>query len=75
MSEVLRGKILWFSAKKGYGFAEWKPGIDIFCHFSDIIMKDGGFKTVKKDDLVQFEVGKNLAGEPKAINVQVINEI
>jgi cold shock CspA family protein len=73
MSEVLKGKVIWFG-KQGFGFIEMGKGPDLFLHFSDIIMKDGGFKTVKKDDLVQFEVGKNLAGEPKAINVQVINE-
>lgn len=74
MSEVLKGKVIWFDSRKGIGFLEWRPELDIFLHFSDIIMKDGGFKIVKKDDLVQFEVGKNLAGEPKAINVQVIDE-
>lgn len=74
MSEVIKSRVIWFDNRKGFGFAQWKPELDIFLHFSDIIMKDGGFKTVKKDDLVQFEIGKNLAGEPKAINVQVINE-
>lgn len=73
MSEILRGRIIFF-LKQGYGFIEYKAGTDIFLHFSDIIMPDGGFKTVKKGDLVQYEVGKNLAGEPKAINVQVIDE-
>ena len=74
MSEIFKGKVQFFLPKLGYGFISWKKDLDIFLHFSDIIMKDGGFKTVKKDDLVQFEVGKNLAGEPKAINVTVINE-
>lgn len=74
MSEVLKGKVIWFSAKTGFGFVSWKKDLDIFLHFSDIIMKNGGFKTVKKDDVVQYEVGQNLAGEPKAINVQVIDE-
>lgn len=75
MSEVYRGIVIFFLPKKGFGFLQCNAlKVDIFLHFSDIIMKDGGFKTVKKDDIVQFEVGKNLAGEPKAINVQVINE-
>jgi cold shock CspA family protein len=75
MSDTYRGKIIFFLNRLGYGFLQSDSlKDDLFIHFSDIIMKDGGFKTVKKDDLVQFEVGKNLAGEPKAINVQVINE-
>ncbi len=75
MSDVYKGTVIFFLPKLGYGFLQCSAlKSDIFLHFSDIIMKDGGFKTVKKDDIVQFEVGQNLAGEPKAINVQVINE-
>lgn len=75
MSDVYKGTVVFFLNKLGYGFVQCNElKSDIFLHFSDIIMKDGGFKTVKKNDVVQFEIGKNLAGEDKAINVQVINE-
>jgi CspA family cold shock protein len=68
------GKIIWFSAQHGYGFATWDNGVDgketndIFCHFSDIL--SDGFKTLKKDQEIEFELGKNNRGELKAIEIK-----
>ncbi len=65
------GKVVWFS--KGYGFIEKSDGSgDIFLHFSDLVDQPG-FKTVKKDQKVEFEIGKNNRGQDKAIEVKVIN--
>ena len=72
-----KGKILWFNPKKdsGYGFIGWsKDGVeqrDMFIHFSDIICD--GFKTVKKGDVVEFGIGQNNKGQPKAIDVIVLD--
>lgn len=72
--KVYTGTICWFSAQKGYGFISWKKDgkdqTDMFLHFSDIQME--GFKQVKKDDKVQFSVGVNNRGVPKAINCLVL---
>lgn len=66
------GKVIWFSA--GYGFAAWDNGKDgkdtpdIFCHFSDIL--SSGFKSLKKDQEIEFELGKNNRGELKAVEIK-----
>lgn len=69
-----RGKTIFFSAQLGYGFCAWDNGIDgketpdIFLHFSDIL--SDGFKTLKKDQEIEFELGKNNRGELKAIEIK-----
>lgn len=74
-NEVYTGIVIWFSASKGFGFIGWdKDGVaqpDLFLHFSDISVE--GFKTIKKDTRVSFEIGTNLRGQPKAVNVTPIN--
>lgn len=72
MDERYTGKVVWFSAQKGMGFISWtKDGVaqtDMFVHFSDIAVE--GFKTLKKDQMVSFTIGKNNKGQPKATDVQ-----
>jgi len=71
---IYTGTVIWFCNKNGYGFIKWeKDGVlqkDMFVHFSDINCE--GFKTIKKDQVVSFEIGTNHHGQPKAINVTVI---
>lgn len=71
MSEIKTGEVIWFNPKPkfGYGFIKW-DGEDMFVHFSDVA--SDGFKTLKKGNIVEFEIGKNNSGSPKAINVKVI---
>jgi CspA family cold shock protein len=73
---VYVGEVIWFSAQKGYGYLLWeKDGVqqkDMFLHYSDIVID--GFKTVYKGDRVSFSIGKNMRGEPKAIEVVVIKK-
>jgi CspA family cold shock protein len=55
-----QGKVKWFNNTKGFGFIVPNEGSeDVFAHFSQIQME--GYKTLKPDELVQFEVvdGKN----------------
>ncbi|CAH0356110.1 cold-shock protein [Aquabacterium sp. CECT 9606] len=49
------GKVKWFNDLKGYGFIT-APGIegDVFVHFTAITME--GFKTLRENCLVQFEL-------------------
>jgi CspA family cold shock protein len=56
MPERIKGIVKWFSNKRGYGFvAPEGGGSDIFAHFSNIQME--GYKTLQKDQVVEFEVG------------------
>ena len=49
------GTVKWFNESKGYGFiTPDEKGEDLFAHFSAIKMD--GFKTLKEDQRVSFEV-------------------
>lgn len=63
-SELETGKVKWFSDKKGYGFISRSNGKDLFVHYSDI--QSDGFKTLKADDEVSFEVVTTDKGEAAA---------
>lgn len=68
--KVYKGVVIFFSAKKGYGFiSPPETGMkDIFVHYSDIDME--GYKTIAKDSAVEYEIGQNVRGQPKAIKVK-----
>lgn len=70
--DVFEGVVIWFNPGSGYGFIDWEDDEDMFVHFSDINYE--GFKTLKKGQRVSFGIGKNNKGEPKAIEVNVIDE-
>jgi CspA family cold shock protein len=72
MEQVYLGKVVWFNPKKSYGFISWEGKEDMFVHFSDIMCE--GFRTLKKGQCVTFSIGENNHGEPKAIEVSVIDE-
>jgi len=63
------GTVKWFNDAKGFGFITPDDGgKDLFVHFSAI--QAGGFKTLKENDKVQFEVGQGAKG-PNATNVKL----
>jgi cold shock CspA family protein len=68
------GDVLWFDAKRGYGFINWdRNGVkqkDLFVHFSDVFCE--GFKTLYKEQKVSFSLGVNKHGDPKATEVTVV---
>lgn len=66
-----RGTVKWFSDEKGYGFIVQEDGQDLFVHFSSIQSK--GYKTLKKDQKVSFDVVSTEKGL-QAVNVVVLNE-
>jgi len=70
--EKFTGKVEFFT--KGFGFITWqKNGVaqkDMFVHYSDILAD--GFKTLVKGQDVQFGIGLNHDGKPKAIEVEVV---
>lgn len=65
----MRGTVKLFDKTKGWGFLTGDDGKDAFVHQSEIQMK--GFRTLDKDDIVEFEVEESEKGA-KAINVQPV---
>jgi CspA family cold shock protein len=56
------GTVKWFNDKKGFGFISREGGDDLFVHFNEI-QSEGGFKTLKENAKVEFEVIKTEKGE------------
>jgi cold shock protein len=63
------GKVKWFNDAKGYGFITPDDGSeDLFAHFS-AIQSSGGFKTLREDQKVSFDVTAGPKGK-QASNIQ-----
>ena len=67
---MVKGKVKWFNNTKGFGFIIPEVGSDdVFAHYSQIQIE--GYKSLKPDDLVEFEIidGKN---GKQAQNIQLV---
>lgn len=70
MADRIQGRVKWFNEEKGYGFiARDDGGDDVFLHFSEL--RGSGFKTIRDDQPVEFEVVQGPKG-PKAADVTEI---
>lgn len=58
---MVRGKVKWFNAKKGYGFISTTEGKDVFVHYNEI--KDEGFRTLIEGQEVEFEISTGPKGD------------
>ncbi len=75
MKQKFIGTVVWFDKGPNYGFIEGpggEEGKDVFVHWSDIQME--GFKILKKGQKVEYSIGANNQGKPKAIEVKVVEE-
>ncbi len=70
MYEMATGTVKWFNDSKGFGFiTPDNGGEDLFAHFSAI--QSAGFKTLKENQRVSFEVATGPKGK-QAANIQII---
>lgn len=72
--QVYYGTVVWFSSKKGYGFI--KPDDedeDKFAHWSQIVEKQGKFRTLVAGQKVSFTVGQNKSG-PQAEDIVILED-
>jgi CspA family cold shock protein len=64
------GTVKWFNDSKGFGFITPDGGgKDLFAHFSAI--QGSGFKTLKENQKVSFEVAQGPKG-PQAQNIKPV---
>ena len=67
-SKLEKGKVKWFSEKKGYGFIVPDDGSDdLFVHHSNIAVS--GFRTLEEGQKVEYEAAQGKKG-PEARNVR-----
>lgn len=63
-----RAKVKWFNDIRGFGFLEYDD-TDVFVHYSEI--QGYGFKTLKEDEAVEFDLYITDKG-PLAKNVRKV---
>jgi cold shock protein len=68
---VLRGRVIFFNADRGYGFIAPDGGGYVFVHVHDV--EAAGMKILVAGQLVAYEVGLAQDGHSKAVNLRLLN--
>ena len=66
----MKGTVIRFNKRKGFGFIKSVDGKDIFFHYSSLVME--GFKDIPVESEVEFDVEETPKGL-RASNVKKIN--
>lgn len=64
----MKGKVVSFKPKRGFGFIGVEGSKDIYFHYSQIILTPNGKKSLKEGDEVEFETEETPKGL-QAINI------
>lgn len=67
----MTGTVKFFDRKKGWGFVTDSDNKDVFVHYSNIVVTKG-FRTLYKNDIVEFDIEVDDNGKEHAINVTPI---
>jgi len=66
------GTVKWFNDAKGFGFITPDGGgKDLFAHFSAIQTQGNGFRTLKENQKVSFDITTGPKGE-QAVNIKAL---
>ena len=65
----MKGKVIRFNKKKGFGFIKSADDRDIFFHYSSLVME--GFKDIAVDSEVEFDVEET----PKGLRASKIKKL
>ena len=65
----MKGVLIWFDVRKGFGFITDEDNIDYFVHYSEI--HGDGFKRLKEGQKVNFEPGEDDRKRSVALSVTV----
>jgi CspA family cold shock protein len=71
MSRVMKGKVKWFNADRGYGFITRANGPDVFVHYTAI--QTEGVRSLEEGEEVEFEIEEGRKG-PQAASVILVRE-
>lgn len=63
----MKGTVKWFNPRTGYGFITGEDGDDYFVHYTSI--QSDGFRTLKENTEVTFDVNHDESDRPVAKNV------
>jgi CspA family cold shock protein len=64
----MRGTVMWFNKDKGYGFIQREDGRgDVFVHVSAL----KGLTDLRQGQTVEFDLGRDRQGRPRAENVRI----
>jgi len=66
----MKGKVIRFNKRKGFGFIKSVDGKDVFFHYSSLVME--GFKDIPVESEVEFDVEETAKGL-RASNVKKIS--
>jgi len=61
---AIKGKVKWFNDAKGYGFIQSEDGVDVFVHYSAIVME--GFRSLREGQDVLYEFVETPKGRQAA---------
>ena len=67
---IMQGRVKWFDNRRGYGFILGEDGTEVYVHYT--ALQGEGFKSLKHNWRVSYEVTTTEDGRIEARNVKVL---